>query len=128
MFVRAGLALIAVQRGDLDSAREQYAALAAQRGTMLAFGAISADRLLGLLSQTLGRPEDGATHFEDAVAFCRKAGYRPELAWSLFDYGDMLLTQAREPADGLGRGQIAICPRPNLSRSWRMVTPSAGRA
>ena len=31
------------------------------------------------------------THFEDAIAFCRKAGYRPELAWSLFDYADMLL-------------------------------------
>ena len=31
-----------------------------------------------------------ATHFEDALAFCRKAGYRPELAWACCDYADML--------------------------------------
>ena len=30
-------------------------------------------------------------HFEDALAFCRRAGYRPELAWSLCDYADTLL-------------------------------------
>ncbi len=32
-----------------------------------------------------------AAHFEDALAFCRKAGYRPELAWSCCDYADCLL-------------------------------------
>ena len=26
-----------------------------------------------------------------ALAFCRKAGYRPELAWSCCDYADLLL-------------------------------------
>jgi DNA-binding NarL/FixJ family response regulator len=31
------------------------------------------------------------THFEDAVAFCRNAGYRPELAWSCHDYADTLV-------------------------------------
>ncbi len=30
-------------------------------------------------------------HFDDALAFCRKAGYRPELAWTCCDYADMLL-------------------------------------
>ncbi len=30
-------------------------------------------------------------HFEDALAFCRKAGYRPELAWTCRDYADTLL-------------------------------------
>ncbi|MCH9040185.1 MAG: hypothetical protein IIC23_12445 [Chloroflexi bacterium] len=30
-------------------------------------------------------------HFDDALAFCRKAGYRPLLTWSLCDYADMLL-------------------------------------
>ncbi len=29
-------------------------------------------------------------HFEDALAFCRKAGYRPELAWTCCDYADVL--------------------------------------
>lgn len=35
--------------------------------------------------------DDVQAHFDDALAFCRKAGYRPELAWSLCDYADMLL-------------------------------------
>ncbi len=42
---------------------------------------------------------DGAVaHFEDALAFCRKAGYRPELAWTCCDYADTLL-QRNEPGD-----------------------------
>ena len=27
---------------------------------------------------------------KDALAFCRKAGYRPELAWTCCDYADAL--------------------------------------
>ena len=30
------------------------------------------------------------------MAFCRKAGYRPELAWSLCDYADTLLQRSDE--------------------------------
>ncbi len=51
----------------------------------------SADRLLGLLSHTMGNLDQATAHFEDALAFCRKAGYRPELAWTCCDYADMLL-------------------------------------
>ncbi len=39
----------------------------------------------------MGKLGDSQTYFKDALAFCRKAGYRPELAWSLCDYADMLL-------------------------------------
>ena len=39
----------------------------------------------------MGDLEQAAVHFEDALAFCRKAGYRPELAWSCYDYADTLL-------------------------------------
>ena len=35
-------------------------------------------------------------HFEDALTFCRKAGYRPELAWACCDYTDMLLERIGE--------------------------------
>ena len=47
-------------------------------------------RLLGLLSQTMGNFDQAMAHFEDALAFCRKAGYRPELAWTCCDYADTL--------------------------------------
>ena len=29
-------------------------------------------------------------HFEDALAICHKAGYRPELAWTCCDYSNAL--------------------------------------
>ena len=51
----------------------------------------NSDRLLGLLAQTMDKLDRAITHFEDALTFCRRAGYRPELAWSLCDYADMLL-------------------------------------
>ncbi len=40
---------------------------------------------------TQGRLDQATAPFEDGLAFCRKAGYRPELAWSCCDYADTLL-------------------------------------
>jgi DNA-binding CsgD family transcriptional regulator/tetratricopeptide (TPR) repeat protein len=98
MAARAGLALLAVGWGDGAVAGEQYAALKPQRGTMSIHGDISRDRLLGLVAQTMGNLDKAAAHFEDALAFCRKAGYRPELAWSCHDYAEALL-QRNNPGD-----------------------------
>ncbi len=39
----------------------------------------------------MGSQDLAAEHFEDALGFCRKGGYRPELAWTCCDYADMLL-------------------------------------
>ena len=75
---------------DIQAAGEQYSALIPLRGLMLIW-AISADRLLGLLAWTIGELDRAAEHFEDALAFCRKAGYRPELAWTCYDYADCSL-------------------------------------
>ena len=47
---------------------------------MLVLGGMANDRLLDLLSQTMGDSDQAGAHFEDALTFCRKAGYRPELA------------------------------------------------
>ena len=66
---------------------------------------MSVDRLLGLLSQTMGKLDQAETNFEDALAFCRKAGYRPELAWSCCDYADML---KERDADGDGAKAMAL--------------------
>ncbi|MCH8108013.1 MAG: protein kinase [Chloroflexi bacterium] len=88
-YVKAGLALLAVQNGDQSEAAEHYSYLLGQRGTMI-WTFSSVDRLLGLLSQTIGNLDEASVHFEDALAFCRKAGYRPELAWTCCDYADML--------------------------------------
>jgi DNA-binding CsgD family transcriptional regulator/tetratricopeptide (TPR) repeat protein len=87
---RTGLALLALLRRDISATRELYDALEPHAGTMSSF-TIADDRLLGLLSATQGRLVQAIAHFEDALAFCRQAGYRPELAWTCYDYADVLL-------------------------------------
>ncbi len=86
---RVCLALVAVQRGDVSAAEEQYAALVSVPGIMVFY--IGTDQVLGLLSVTLGRLDQAMNHFDDALAFCRKAGYRPDLAWTCYDYAGALL-------------------------------------
>ena len=95
MWAKAGLALLAVQTGDQSAAAEHYSYLLGQQSTM-ASTVISADRLLGLLSQTMGDLDQATEHFEDALVFCREAGYRPELTWTCCDYADMLLERDDE--------------------------------
>ena len=83
------LALIAVERGDAAAARDPYLVLkrlSVRTLTVL----ISTDRVLGLLAHTMGEFDDAAGHFEGALAFCRKAGHRPQLAWTCCDYADAL--------------------------------------
>jgi hypothetical protein len=62
------LALLAVVEQDASTAREQYAALETQRGTLLT-GFIFNDRLLGLLAQTMGDLDLAVSHYHDALAF-----------------------------------------------------------
>ena len=89
MHAKTGLALLTVHKGDRSAAVEHYAYFWEQRGTMIATVS-SVDRLLGLLSQTMDDLDRSTAHFEDALAFCRKGGYRPEGAWTCCDYADML--------------------------------------
>ena len=65
---------------------------------MFGWTSVCYDRLPGLLVQTMRKLDDAAAHFEDALTFRRKAGYRPELAWSLSDYADMLVERDAEAA------------------------------
>jgi tetratricopeptide (TPR) repeat protein len=88
---RCALALMAVHLGDVTLAREQYTALTAYRGSLLFLDDLAVDHVLGLLARTMGNLDKAAEHFEDALTFCRQAGYRPELAWTCCDYADCLL-------------------------------------
>ncbi len=90
LYTNSGAALIAVQQRDADTARKLYNALQAQRGTASFFVRLTLDRLLGLLAVTFGRLESALVHFEHGLAFCDRAGYRPEFAWIAFDYADAL--------------------------------------
>ena len=100
-YARWGLALIAVIRGDADVASEHYPALQSSAGTQL--DGLNGDRVLGLVARTIGKFEWAIEHFENALEFCRGAGYRPELAWSYHDYAETLLEH-----QGLGDRSKAI--------------------
>jgi len=100
---RTGLALMAVERGDVPLAEEQYDALRSWRITMTPLNLMCGHRVLGLLARTMGSIDDAVAHFEDSLAFCRKAGARPDLAWTCHDYADMLLARNDE-----GDGEKAV--------------------
>jgi tetratricopeptide (TPR) repeat protein len=109
MLARTALALLAVQRGQVEAAEEQYAVLEPLRGTILPHSLITNDRVLGLLAQTMGNLDKAVEHFEDALTFCRRAGYRPELAWTCCDYADLLLQRASAVA---GETSQPVRPEP----------------
>ena len=91
--------MISVVRGDSVAAAEHYRALQSFQSSKLAgdpggiiinIVAYESNRLLGLISQTMGNLDQASAHFEDALAFCRPRGYRLELAWTCCDYADLL--------------------------------------
>jgi len=92
---RATLGIWSLLHNDPTASAEQYNALVQVKGSLIPFF-FSGDRLLGLLSHTMRNLDQSASHFQDALAFCRKAGYRPELAWTCCDYADMLLERNGE--------------------------------
>ena len=91
----AGLGLVAAQRADGRLAAEQYSALEPYRDNMTLF-CLSVGRVLGILAHTMGSLDLAITHFEENLVFCRKAGYRPELAWTCCDYADTLRERGSE--------------------------------
>ncbi len=92
----SSLGIIGIERNDVDAIKEQYSALLLQAGTILTGFLANVDRILGPLSSAMGNLDQSTVHFEDAMAFCRKAGYLPELAWTCCDYADALLQREKE--------------------------------
>jgi DNA-binding CsgD family transcriptional regulator len=92
LYAQASLGLLAVLQNDAAAAATQYEALQSRQLPM--FSMICCDHLLGLLAQTMGRLNQAVGHFENAINFCNKGGYRPELAWTCYDYAEALLVGA----------------------------------
>jgi ATP/maltotriose-dependent transcriptional regulator MalT len=97
--LRIALGLIATERDDVQELQVQYEALLPHAGMASPGTDILLDRVLGQLAGTMGELDRSAEHFEAALAFARKGGYRPELAWTCCDYAD-LLRQRNAPGDG----------------------------
>jgi DNA-binding SARP family transcriptional activator/tetratricopeptide (TPR) repeat protein len=130
---RASLGLIAVARGDATLADEQYETLVEQQGTTLLFvGGLAVDHLLGLLFAVSRRTDDTLGHFEDALAFCQRAGYRPELAWTKYDYANALLERGApgdtQRATALRQEALSTATELDLhALTARDTTPSKAR-
>ena len=75
----------------------------------------------------MGKLDDAMAHFEDALTFCRKAGYRPELAWTCCDYADTLLQREgdgdREKAMSLLDESLAISTELGMRPLMKRVLP-----
>ncbi len=74
---RAGLASVAILRRDIQLAQTEYTFLNTTLNSafpMFGPSPINLHRLRGLLAQTMGNPAQAAAHFEESLAFCRKAG------------------------------------------------------
>ena len=87
------------QLEDRESAAVLYELLlpfAGRHAVGFGEGSVGAvDRYLGLLANTLNRPDEAARHFEDAIAVNDDMGAKPWTAHCQLDYGLMIL--ARDP-------------------------------
>ncbi|NQW16989.1 MAG: AAA family ATPase [Chloroflexi bacterium] len=54
---------------------------------------IGADRALALSAAVADSPTAAAVHFSEGIAFCKKSGLRPELAWTYHDFVSFQLKQ-----------------------------------
>jgi len=99
-----GVGFEALVRGDMDTSRRTYDALLQHSGKSMLIVAV--DRLLGQLAYAIGDIPKAAGHFEDALEFCRKAGYTPEYTWSCWGFASALL-ERREFGDK-GRAEVLL--------------------
>jgi tetratricopeptide (TPR) repeat protein len=84
-------ALAVADAQDRTRAAAAYALLAPHKGIMGYYSLASTDRTLGRLAVLEGDFQRAAQHFDDALTFLRRAGYRPELAWTCSDFSGMML-------------------------------------
>jgi DNA-binding SARP family transcriptional activator/tetratricopeptide (TPR) repeat protein len=71
----------------------------------------SVSRYLGVLAATIGRPEDAASHFEDALAMNSRIGARPWVAHTQHDYARTLIDRDAPGDAGRAEELIESCLR-----------------
>ena len=113
MHIQTALALGAFVHEDKETAAACLEYFLPKKGCYMPTGAAgkSSDGVLGLLCVTLSRLDEAAKHFEDALAFCRGAGYLPELAWTYYDPAGGALGH-KDDLVGLGRLRGSFVGRP----------------
>ena len=87
------LGLCAVVETDVQAARENYEEMMklARPPILCPFTQCTSFRVLGILATAIGKIDEAVSHFEKGYSFCKKAGYRPELAWTCCDWADAFI-------------------------------------
>ena len=88
---RMAHALLAVLDAEVDECETDLEALAPFESLMPTQWAMATGRVLGLLAHAVGQKRRAWNHFEQALAFCRASGFKPELAWTCHDYAAALV-------------------------------------
>jgi DNA-binding NarL/FixJ family response regulator len=65
---------------------------------------VAVRHIVGRLYRTRGEAEAAIAPTRDAVDYCRKAGFLPELAWSCHDLADTLLECGSDSAAAVAEG------------------------
>jgi DNA-binding CsgD family transcriptional regulator/tetratricopeptide (TPR) repeat protein len=97
---RVAAATLAILREDRDAALSQEEYFRARKGLYLlpGPGGRCCDGVLAQLCACGGRLDEAIGHFEDAIAFCRRSGFWPELAWTQRYAAEALVRRSR-PGD-----------------------------
>jgi len=88
------LGLIAVARGDAQGAAEVYDALKGLQARLWPGYVDGIHRAKARMAALAGRVDEAMGYLEAGIDFLRRANYRPELAWTCFDYADLLLKRS----------------------------------
>ena len=90
---KISLCVIAMKRGDIKMLGQHNGVEIAKMSDFVSpWGNMSMNRLLGSFACALSNNAVATTHFENSISFCRKSGYRPELARTYYDAAGLLMT------------------------------------
>ena len=83
---------MAIRRGHGDEAAEPYTELLKWNlNVVLGPGLLIRHRVLGIFATAIGKIGAAFEHFTASYELCRKAGFRPEQAWTCCDWSDALI-------------------------------------
>ena len=116
-WARIGASLLAMTKGDVEMVQELYSAMKSGPGFMVVY--VSLDRIRGLLALTMGDLDQAELHMREAGSFCRKAGFRPEIAWTCHDHATVLLPRLG-PGDS---AEAAVLVEQGLSIATELGMP-----
>jgi len=93
-------------KGELVTAARAYEQASELADWPLPFMMLEAGtrRALGFVAWKLGRLDEAKDHYASDVERMRKAGYRPNLAWSCFEFSELLM----ERRSGKDKGQAKV--------------------